>query len=595
MSDDVTTSPPGEAAVGPPARGRRKLWMAAGVAGLTGVVGLAALGGVAARDDRSGGTQRVSDARASTPEQQVSDAGAAEGADARGGDDRADGQWGGDTDKDRSGKDHGRQGGGKDHNRQGGKGREVPCNSDKLIQAVVEANREHGDVLHLAKGCTYELTRSGEGGGLPVITRSITLKGHDSKIVRAAVSDYFRIFTVGRSGHLTLKNVTVMGGQTGPELVGPPVPPAAVDLFGSTTATTRAAKPATAGATPPAKPARAATGTANKTAKVAKPSKAAKPSKTAKANKPVKAAAVPPSGAAVAPLVEAGPSDGAGILVLRGGTADIEHSELVQNHAGGHGGAIANYGTTRVAHSLIERNSSAGVGGGIFNAGVLRVEESKVANNSARIGGGGIGNGVPANGTSVEGGTVWVWKSTISHNRTSGLGGGVLDDGGTTTLAQSQLTDNDAGQDVGGVVALNDSELTLEHVLVARNAADGDAGGVGVGEGSTVVATHTTIAENVAVTSSGGLFNVGGDVVLRDSAVVANQAVGLTAIGGGILNRSGTIRLVGTKVSYNFAPQAPGGIFTDNDGVSIDRTSAVTGNRPTNCVGSPVIPNRCFG
>ena len=59
-------------------RGRRKLWLAAGVAGLTGVVGLAALGGLAARDDKSGDSERLSDAQASAPKQNVSDAGRAD-------------------------------------------------------------------------------------------------------------------------------------------------------------------------------------------------------------------------------------------------------------------------------------------------------------------------------------------------------------------------------------------------------------------------------------------------------------------------------------------------------------------------------------
>ena len=86
-----------------------------------------------------------------------------------------------------------------------------------------------------------------------------------------------------------------------------------------------------------------------------------------------------------------------------------------------------------------------------------------------------------------------------------------------------------------------------------------------------------------------------GDVVLRDTEVVANQAVGHDSAGGGIVNDLGQVRLERSKVAHNVSVLPPGGIFTNNGGVTIDRASAVTGNRPTNCTGSLVIPNRCFG
>ncbi|MET8088013.1 hypothetical protein ABZT87_28525, partial [Micromonospora sp. NPDC005237] len=50
------------------------------MAGLTGVVGLAALGGLAARDHKPDDAQRASDSQAA-PKQNVSDAGQAEGQD----------------------------------------------------------------------------------------------------------------------------------------------------------------------------------------------------------------------------------------------------------------------------------------------------------------------------------------------------------------------------------------------------------------------------------------------------------------------------------------------------------------------------------
>ncbi|MFI7645303.1 right-handed parallel beta-helix repeat-containing protein [Micromonospora sp. NPDC049460] len=562
MSDDVTT-PDGGPPAGTPTRGRRKLWVAAGVAGLTGVVGLAALGGLASRDDKSGDTDRLSDARSTAPRQNVSDAGKA---------DEAGGAKTGQGEDDWSGQGDRKQGNRKHDDRE----KEVPCDTDKLIQAITEANKNHGATLKLAKHCTYELTRSEHGNGLPVIKQPIVLKGDDTKIVRAADTERFRILNVGSSGHLTLKNVTIKGGQTvARKMVSPPAAPpvATFGLSGSTTAAAAPARPAMAAPTPSA----AAPGT---------PATLAEPA----------TAEVQPDGTATAVpgLVSA---DGAGLLVQRGGHADLEYSTFAQNQAGGNGGGIANFGTTNVRHTSVENNSADGFGGGIFNVGVLRVEESKVTYNSAGLGGGGIANGTSASGSTAGGGTVWVWKSAIGHNRTAGLGGGVFDNDGETTITQSHITDNVGRTDVGGVLALHDSRLSLEHVVVANNHTEGEGGGVGVGRDSHAVIEYSVIRENVAEGFGGGGVYTDdfGTTTLRDTEVVANQAVSPGAVGGGLVNDFGTTRLVGTKVAHNVATEPPGGIWTNNNRVFIDRKSAVTDNRPTNCQGSPVIPDRCFG
>ncbi len=538
MSDDVAT-PDGVAEPGPPSQGRRKLWVAAGVAGITGLVGLAALGGVAARDE-SPGTQRPdaqSDAR-----QNVSDAGPAEdagdkGEDDKGGDDKGKHDKGGDDRPagDWRGKDDRR-----DHK---DRATDVPCHTDKLIQAIVHANANHGGVLELAKGCTYELTRSEHGNGLPVIKESVVLKGHDTKIVRAATAEYFRILNVGRGGHLTLKDVTVKGGQTAGNLVPQPM---AVPGIGAATRAVRASATATV--------------------------------------------AAPAAESTNGPL---GTADGAGILVQRGGTADLEHSRIVQNQAGGNGGGIANYGTTNLRTSTVERNSANGFGGGIFNAGILRVEESKIEHNSAGLFGGGIANGSLPNGFTGTGGTVWVWKSSIDHNRAR-IGGGLYDNHGTTTLTQSQVNGNTGVEDVGGIFVEDAGNLQLERVLVAGNFTDGLAGGIGV-EQATAVIEHSLIKENESRQSGGGLGNFIGFVTLQDTEIVGNRATGPGAVAGGIYNQGGVTNLVRTKVAHNASAARPGGIWTSNDGVRIDEKSAVKDNRPTNCLGSPVVPDNCFG
>ncbi|MFG2100819.1 right-handed parallel beta-helix repeat-containing protein [Micromonospora echinaurantiaca] len=571
MSNDVTTAD-GEALTGPPTRGRRKLWVAAGVAGLTGIVGLAALGGVAARDDSSGGSDRP-DAQ-SNARQNVSDAGRADDAgDEKGKSEDVKGE-NGKRDDDSSGANWSGQ---EDRRDDKGKAKDVPCHTDKLIQAIVQANENHGGVLELAKGCTYELTRSEHGNGLPVIKEKIVLKGHDTKIVRAAAVDRFRILNVGRGGHLTLKDVTIKGGQTEARKMIPPPPMPAAEFGGSTqVAPAPAARPAMAAPRP-------AVTAAPQVSVTPTPGPGSGPALASPNRTPTPAPDLAP------PTQPPGSADGAGLLVQRGGHADIEHSVFVQNQAGGNGGGIANYGTTNVRKSTVERNSANGNGGGIFNAGVLRVEESKIQYNSAGAAGGGIANGsFPG-----KGGTVWVWKSAIDHNRAR-FGGGVYDTRGTTTLTQSQVTDNTGTEGVGGIFVELASKLHLEHVLVAGNFTEGDDGGVGVSQ-ATAVIEHSVIKENEARQRGGGLGNSIGFVTLQDTEIVANRATGPGAVAGGILNIGGVTKLVRTKVAHNVSVAPPGGIYTTNDGVKIDKKSAVKDNRPTNCQGSPVIPDNCFG
>ncbi|MFJ6151741.1 right-handed parallel beta-helix repeat-containing protein [Micromonospora profundi] len=580
------------------------------MAGLTGVVGLAALGGVAARDDKPS-SGRVSDAQSSTNRQNVSDAGEkTDGAKENDGQDEwGGGDWSGGDDRyaKRDGKEHTSQ---------------VPCDSDKLIQAIVFANSQDGGTLELAKGCTYNLTRNDyEGNGLPVITERVTLKGDHTTIGRDATADYFRILNVGPGGHLTLKGLSIRGGQTiqramtlDPATVWAPysasvrstvaaakpeattaAPGAAAKPEATTKAkpaaataakpaaaakATAAAKPAAAEATAAAKPAAAAKATAAATT-------AAKPAATAKAEPATVAAK--PAGAVVPLVEEPGFNDGAGVLVQPGGRAEILDSELLYNQSGGNGGGLANFGAAKLSKSTVAHNTAFLHGGGIFNAGVLQVDESKVKDNTAIIGGGGIANGAAGIfGDEVDGGSVWVYKSEITDNETLGFGGGVLDVEGTTTLHDTTVRSNTAVL-AGGGVAVADSQLTLKNATVASNSTAGVGGGLAVAFDSTATVENSAITDNTAGFFGAGLFNEDSVTTLRDSKVVGNRAIGPFARGGGIYNTDGgEVSLSRTTVAHNFATLPAGGVFNQlGSTVTLDDKSAVTANRPTNCFNVP--------
>ncbi|RKN50612.1 right-handed parallel beta-helix repeat-containing protein [Micromonospora endolithica] len=524
---------------------RRKLWLASGVAGLTGVVSIAAVG-VAT----GAGAVGVDGLKWSTTQQVALD-----------GDQGAEGR---DRDRDKGNK------GAKDHEYDKDRGKEVPCDSDKLIQAIVYANNNHGGVLELAKDCTYTLTRhDGEGNGLPVIEQDVTLKGHDTKIVRDATAEYFRILHVGRGGNLKLKGLTIKNGQTLERRDLAPVTPESVwSRYSNSVEATRLAQ-------------------------------AGKPYLEVLRAEPKGAAAAKAAAAkagGVGTLEQPQENDGAGILVQPGGTAEIEKSHILGNQSGGSGGGIANFGKTSLHHTTVAENTAFFFGGGILNAGVLKVSESTIKDNDAIIGGGGIANGAPGIfRDDVEGGTAWIEKTEITSNETLGFGGGLLDIEGDTTVKYSKITDNTAVIAGGGLAAADESNVELKDVKVASNTTVGVGGGIALAFGAIANVEHSEIKDNKAGFFGGGVFTLFGEATFRDSEISGNRAVGPIGIGGGIFAVFSTVDLDDTKVAHNFSTIRPGGVFSFVSEVNVDDKSAIKANKPTNCLGTVTPVENCFG
>lgn len=91
-------------------------------------------------------------------------------------------------------------------------GTRVGCDPDLLIAAIQQANGDGGR-LELTPGCVYVLTSHHDGTGLPAIIERVTIVGHGATIARAANAPGFRFFTVESGGELTLRGVTLTGGQ----------------------------------------------------------------------------------------------------------------------------------------------------------------------------------------------------------------------------------------------------------------------------------------------------------------------------------------------------------------------------------------------
>lgn len=217
----------------------------------------------------------------------------------------------------------------------------VPCDSAKLVAALVTANAEGGGELRLAPKCRYTLTEAFhetdqyDGGirdareaadaaetpgdaeapphnpaddtaGLPVIYQAITIDGAGATITRAAQAVAFRFFTVRDGGELTLRDVELHNGRSAIE--------------------------------------------------------------------------------------------GGSVHVVHGATAVVERVTVTQSTSlspEGGGGGIFNDGNMVVTDSTFVGNSAAGAagkGGGLLNGGVLTLKRSEFHRNSANAYGGGLGN-----------------------------------------------------------------------------------------------------------------------------------------------------------------------------------------------------------
>ncbi len=151
----------------------------------------------------------------------------------------------------------------------------------------------------------------------------------------------------------------------------------------------------------------------------------------------------------------------AGGGVYNVGTATISNTTINSNRVSGRGGGVYNAGTMTIIGSTISNNRALESGGGIFNAvGQLYLTNSTVSGNVADFGsfvsspGGGIYN---LSNDANPGGSVILTNSTITNNRSTGLGGGLRQDAlGTATVRNTIIAGNLSSTseiDVSGIIA----------------------------------------------------------------------------------------------------------------------------------------------
>jgi CSLREA domain-containing protein len=241
--------------------------------------------------------------------------------------------------------------------------------------------------------------------------------------------------------------------------------------------------------------------------------------------------------------------DGAGIYNLN--TLSMQDCTVSDNQVTidfAQGGGIFNRSNLTIDGSTIEGNSVIQDGGGIYNIGTLVVTDTEVNDNHSRYGGG-LYNNKTMRLTNV-----------ILRGNDGEYGGGINnDDEGDVTLQDSDVSDNEASENGGGI--RNRGVFSITNTTLYTNTAPAGGGIYNLADGELDLVS-SVVADNDANGHAGGIYNLG-TMTINKSTIHGNEAKGDSKIGGGIWNAGGTLELTNSTVSGNIASGNGGGIYTE--------------------------------
>lgn len=277
------------------------------------------------------------------------------------------------------------------------------------------------------------------------------------------------------------------------------------------------------------------------------------------------------------------------------GTANIENSTFDTNGGGLSGGVIGNRDTLNVAGSKFTGNGAIIFGGAIANAGTADISGTIFEKNTAQGGGGAIFNDAGGNmtisnnskfseneasagGTIVNAGNLNVDGTAFTKNKATGpkqspaLGyGGAIETSGTTTVTNSEFTENTATY-YGGAIA-NSGTLNIENTVFEKNEAlktyapgttnaFGQGGAIAHEKGTTTI-KNSIFNENKAYKHGGAIYAEEGTLTLENTEFTGNK----TSYSGGAIstgeeeNKDITIDIKNSSFKNNTANDFAGAIY----------------------------------
>lgn len=244
-------------------------------------------------------------------------------------------------------------------------------------------------------------------------------------------------------------------------------------------------------------------------------------------------------------------ASGGGVCVDSGGIFIMNDGIISDNYAGFDGGGV-----------YVSQNATF-----IMKGGSIKANEV----------GAGAGNYSGGGGVYVNGGTFTMEDGEITQNNGLKNGGGVYVGGsGTLSMSGGEISSNTVTGDGGGVYVSADSTFTMTSGITVPKIIGNEAGGNGGGvyAGGTLNMNGGEISGNTATYNGGGIA-VDGGVNSNIKASIAGGAIGVSGSpntaenGGGIYLISGMVDIGAADVSYNEATANGGGIYLLDGSVTL--------------------------
>jgi len=269
-------------------------------------------------------------------------------------------------------------------------------------------------------------------------------------------------------------------------------------------------------------------------------------------------------------------------MVMVYGTFTLENSVLKNNDTTSaglmsftYGGAInvATGGKAVIRNSTVSGNVSLGTGGAIHCQGEIIVENSEFYDNVAKSDGGAIY--LPLNTSAM------ITDSIFKNNKAPARGGAIHVDGGRLDIYDSEISNNVAGTEGGGIS--DNGVLVMKGCLLKGNKA---AKGGALNAKTTVAGVSAALENNRFIKNQAS--EEGGAIYLHLMSTDTNtvklinhEFKGNSAkLGGAIYVDFGTVIIQESTISDNEA-QSGGGIYVVNWGRLVLNSGSITDNTAT--------------
>jgi uncharacterized repeat protein (TIGR01451 family)/CSLREA domain-containing protein len=228
-------------------------------------------------------------------------------------------------------------------------------------------------------------------------------------------------------------------------------------------------------------------------------------------------------------------SDGLFGGIVGSSTSNISDSEFRDNVAPAAGAISSVDSTVTLLNSVLDNNRALATGVGAGAIGAIRT----------------IPRNLPGDLDLI------VLDSTVTNNRTNGLGGGIGTIDASIFVRHTTIDNNQANGGSGGGIGIMGTLfspfLTVQESTISRNASNDNGGGLAL-IGTALTLINTTISNNSATNSGGGIAFSSSDPTATGDVSFATIASNSALIGSNVAVDSSVVRFLSTIVADPLGP-----------------------------------------